>query len=89
MWALLAGLAALQVYVVRELLAALLLLAMTFAFLSGLILALFLVGRAGRSTMARAEATSRAALARARRLPSLLGELSRKSLRRLRSQLAP
>ena len=88
MWFGLAALAAIQIYFVQELLAALLLFAVLFALLLGVALILFLFGRAGDSALSWAQRrTARSALL-ARRW-TRLEEVSRKLLHRPRSQTAP
>ena len=88
MWMFLFALAALQLYSVRELLAALLLFTFAFAALGGAALVFYLVGRAGQLSLARVEPRTRAVAELARRGLSLLEELSRKPFRRPRSEPA-
>jgi hypothetical protein len=81
MWCFLATLLALQLYFVRELLAALFLFALGFGALAGLALFLFLVERAGQFSMAWAGSHTRRGL-------GLLGEISKKPFRGPRSEPA-
>ncbi len=88
LWIFLAALAALQIYFVRELLAALLLFTLGFGALAGVALVIYLVEQAGQVSMAWAEPRTRSAAILARRGLGLLEELSRKSFRRPRSEPA-
>ena len=84
MWGFLAALVALQIYFVRELLAALILFSLLFALVAVLAGISFLV-RQTAQRQAWAEASVRAR-ARVGRALTVLGELSRKPFRRPRSE---
>ena len=88
MWSFLAALVALQIYFVRELLAALLLFTLGFGALAGVALVIYLVEQARQVSMAWAEPRTRSVAILARRGLGLLEELSRKSFRRPRSEPA-
>ncbi len=85
-WGLLAGVVALQIYFVRELLAALLLFSVVFT--TGIVLAVlfFLVETAGERSLAWAEIYLRPVAALARRRLAALEELSKKPSHRPRSE---
>ncbi len=86
MWWFLAALVAVQLYFVRELLAALFLFTLGFAVLAGAGLIFYLVQRAGMLSMTWAEPRARTFAGAARRGWVILGELSRKPFRRPRSE---
>lgn len=88
MWYFLAALVALQLYFVRELLAALFLFALGFGVLAGLALFLFLIERAGQLSMTWAGSHRRGVALFARRGLGLLGEISKKPFRRPGSEAA-
>jgi len=88
LWIFLAALVALQIYFVRELVAALFLFALGFAALAGVALVCFLVERAGRVSTAWVEPRTHSVALLARRGVGLLEEFSRKSFRRPRSEPA-
>ncbi len=90
MWALLAALVAVQVYFVRELLAALFLFTLAFAVLAGLALVFYLVEQAGQFSLAWVEPRTRSVMPKLlERALGLLEDLSKRTLRRPRSQPAP
>ena len=88
MWVFLGALVALQLYFVRELLAALLLFTLAFAALAGFGLVFYLVQRAGQSSIAWVEPRTRALAGVARRGVGMVEEFSKKPLRRPRSEPA-
>ncbi len=88
MWIFLAVLVAFQLYFVRELLAALLLFALGFAVLGGLVLVFFLAEQAGQVSLAWLEPHTRAAAGLARRGLLLVEDLSKRPFRRPRSETA-
>ena len=88
MWIFLAALVALQIYFVRELLAALFLFTVGFAALAGVALACYLFERASQASLAWAEPRTRAAAHVARRGWELLEDISKKPFRRPRSEPA-
>ncbi len=88
MWVLLGALVALQLYFVRELLAALFLFTLGFAVLAGFALVYFVAEFAGRLSLARAEPVLHSAAGLARRGLVLAEELSKKPFRRPRSEPA-
>jgi len=77
-----------QLYYVRELLAALFLFAVVFAALAGLAVVALVVERAGSVSFSWAAPRTRAAAALARRRLAVVGELSRKPFRRPDSEPA-
>ena len=86
MWALLAALVALQVYFVRELLAALLLFTVVFVIFALVALTADLVDRAGQRSFERTGAWFGSVTRFTRRKWHLVEEISKKQLRRLRSE---
>ncbi len=88
MWIFLAALVALQIYFVRELLAALFLFTLGFGALAGVALVFFLFERAGERSLAWVEPRTRTVGVLARRGLGLLEDLSKRSFRRPRSELA-
>ncbi len=88
MWVFLAVLVALQLYFVRELLAALFLFTAGFAVLAGMALVFFLFDQARRLSLAWVEPHTRSAMSYARRGLALAEELSKKPFRRPRSEPA-
>jgi hypothetical protein len=85
MWFGLAALAAIQLYYVQEMIAALILFSILFALVAGVALVLFLLDRASQRTLAWAEPrTARLA----RRGWTLVEEASKKPLHRPRSETA-
>ncbi len=86
MWWFLAALVAVQLYYVRELLAALFLFTLGFAIFAGLGLAFFVMQTAGMLSVAWAEPRTRNLTSAARRGWSLLEDFSRKPFRRPRSE---
>jgi hypothetical protein len=86
MWIFLAALVGLQIYFVRELLAALFLFTVGFAILAGLALVLFLAEQAGQLSVAWVEPRARVVAGFARRGLELLEDLSRKPFHRPRSE---
>ncbi len=88
MWVFLAALVALQLYFVRELLAALFLFTLGFALLAGLALVFFLVDQARQLSLAWAEPRTRVVAGLARRGLVLLEDLSKRPFRRPRSEPA-
>jgi predicted lysophospholipase L1 biosynthesis ABC-type transport system permease subunit len=88
MWVGLGAFAALQIYFVQELLAALLLFTGAFILLAIVVLVLYLVDRAGQRSLTWAEQRARPALQLARRGWTAAEELSKKPFRRPRSEPA-
>ena len=88
MWIFLAALVALQIYVVRELLAALFLFTLGFSALAGVALVFFLFERAGEHSLAWVEPRTRGVGILARRGLGLLEDLSKRPFRRPRSEPA-
>ena len=88
MWVFLAALVALQLYFVRELLAALFLFILGFALLAGLALVFFLVDQARQFSLAWVEPRTHVVAALTRRGLVLLEDLSKKPFRRPRSEPA-
>ena len=88
MWIFLAALVALQIYFVRELLAALFLFTLGFGALAGAALVFFLFERAGHRSMAWVEPRTRSVGVLARRGLGLLEDLSKRPFRRPRSEPA-
>ena len=86
MWVLLATLVAMQFYFVRELLSALLLLAIGFAAIFMIIAAVYLLHRAWESSLAGLRKSARPVLGFARRGAVFAEEISRKPFRRPRSE---
>jgi hypothetical protein len=90
LWMFLGALVALQLYFVRELLAALFLFTLAFAVLACLVLVLFLIEQAGQLSLAWVEPRTRSVVPKLReRALGLLEDLSKKPFRRPRSQPAP
>ncbi len=81
MWWFLAALVALQVYFVRELIAALLLFTLGFAVIGGILLAILFVKQAGEVSLAWAEPRARGVAQAARRGMEYIEEFSRKPFR--------
>ena len=86
MWIFLAALVGLQIYIVRELLAALFLFTLGFGALAGVALVFFLFERAGQRSMAWVEPRTRGTAVLARRGLGLLEDLSKRPFRRPRSE---
>ena len=86
LWISLAALAALQIYFVQELMAALVLFSVLFAAVAAGVLLVYLLDRAGQRTMAWAEPRTMRAARLARRAWARAEEVSRKQLHRLRSE---
>ena len=89
MWWFLAALVALQLYFVRELIAAFLLFTLGFALIGGILLAIVFVKQAGEASLAWAEPRTRGLTQAARRGMEYIEEFSRKPFRRPRSEPAP
>ncbi len=89
LWGILGALLALQIYFVRELLAALLLFTVAFVVLLGLALVFYLVQQAGQLSLAWVEPRTRSMVPKLRGALALLEDLSKKPFRRPRSQPAP
>ena len=89
LWIGLAALAALQVYFVQELMAALLLFSVLFAIVAAAVLVVYMFDRAGQRTVAWAEPQTLRAARLARRALARAEEVSRKQLHRQRSETAP
>ena len=87
-WIGLAALAAIQLYYVREILAALLLFSVLFIFVSGVVLVLFLLDRGIYRTLVWAESGAARVAQLARHVWALAEEPSRKLLHLLRSETA-
>ncbi len=81
MWWFLAALVALQLYFVRELIAALLLFTLGFAVIGGILLAIVFVKQAGEVSLAWAEPRARGVAQAARRGMEYIEEFSRKPFR--------
>ena len=88
MWVLLGVLVALQLYFVRELLAALFLFTLGFAVLAGFALVYFVAEFAGRLSLAHSEPVLHSAAVLARRGLVLAEDLSKRPFRRPRSEPA-
>ncbi len=88
LWIGLAALAALQIYFVRELMAALALFSVLFAVVATVALVVYLFDRAGQRTLAWAEPKTIGAVRLARRALGRAEEVSKKQLHRLRSATA-
>ena len=88
MWVFLAALVALQLYFVRELLAALFLFTLGFGLLAGLAVVFFLVDQARQFSLAWVEPRTHVVAALTRRGLVLLEDLSKKPFRRPRSEPA-
>ncbi len=88
MWIFLAALVALQIYFVRELLAALFLFTLGFGALAGVALVFFLFERASHRSLAWVEPRTRSVGVLARRGLGLLEDLSKRPFRRPRSEPA-
>ena len=90
MWGFVAAVLALQLYFVRELLAALFLFTLAFAVLAGLALVFYLVQQAGQLSLAWVESRARSMVPKLReRALGLLEDLSKRPFHRPRSQPAP
>lgn len=83
------ALVALQLYYVREMLALLILFAVFFAVATGIVLALYLVNRAGQYSLSKAEPYAVSAARAGRRGLGFVGEVSKKPFRRQHSETAP
>jgi len=88
-WVGVIALVALQLYYVREMLALLILFAVFFAIVTGLVLLLYLINRAGQFSLSKAEPYAVSAARAGRRGLGFVGEVSRKSFRRQHSETAP
>jgi len=88
LWIGLAAFAALQVYLVQELLAAMVLFSILFVVVAGAALAIYIFDRAGQRTLDWAEPQTARAAHAARKALQRAEELSKKQLRRQRSQTA-
>jgi len=88
LWIGLATLAAVQIYFVQELMAALVLFSVLFAAVAAGVLLVYLFDRASQRTMAWAEPQTLRAARLARRAWTRAEEVSRKQLHRLRSETA-
>ncbi len=88
MWIFLVAVLSVQLYFVRELLAALLLFTIGFVVLAGLALAFFLLERAGQASLVRARPLLRGICEVTRRGYGQLEALSKKPFRRPRSETA-
>jgi hypothetical protein len=88
LWIGLAAFAALQVYLVRELLAAMVLFSVLFVVVAVAALAIYLIERAGERTMDWAEPQTLKAAQAARKALARAEELSKKQLHRQRSETA-
>lgn len=89
LWIGLAVFAALQVYLVRELLAAMVLFSIVFVVVAVAALVIYLIERAGERTMDWAEPQTLKAAQAARKALTRAEELSKKQLHRQRSETAP
>ena len=85
-WITVAALLALQIYLVQELLAALVLFSAAFVFVGAVVLFLYLFDQAGRRTMAWAEPQTIRAARLARRALARAEQVSKKQLHRQRSE---
>jgi hypothetical protein len=88
LWISLAALAAVQIYFVRELVAALVLFSVFFTVVAAAALLIYLFDRAGQRTMDWAEPQTLRAARLARRAWTRAEEVSKKQLHRLRSETA-
>jgi len=88
-WIAVIALVALQLYYVREMLALLILFAAFFAVATAIVLALYLVNRAGQFSLSKAEPYAISAARAGRRGLGFVGEVSRKPFRRQHSETAP
>jgi len=88
-WISVTALVGLQLYYVREMLALLILFAVFFAIVTGLVLLLYLINRAGQFSLSKAEPYAVSAARAGRRGLGFVGEVSRKSFRRQHSETAP
>ncbi len=88
MWIGLVAFVAMQIYFVREMLAALMLFTGLFVILAMIALAFYLAGRAGQWSLEWTEQRARPAFQLARRGWTLAEDLSKKTFRRLRSEPA-
>ena len=89
LWIGLAAFAALQVYLVQELLAAMVLFSIVFVLIALAALVIYLIERAGKRTMDWAEPQTHKAAQTARKALARAEELSKKQLRRQHSETAP
>lgn len=83
-WISLAALAAIQLYFVQEMIAALLLFTVLFSLVAGIVLIGFLVNRASQRTLKWAEPQSKQMARYARRGVALFESISKRPLHRLR-----
>jgi len=88
MWLLLLALAALQLYVVRELLAAFALFVLGFGAIAALFASLFLLQKTWEASVARLAASQHPAMLAARRSFALIEDLARRPIRRPDSEPA-
>jgi len=88
LWIGLATVAAVQIYFVQELMAALVLFSVLFAAVAAGVLLVYLFDRAGQRTMVWAEPQAMHAARAARRAWARAEDVSRKQLHRLRSETA-
>jgi len=88
LWISLAALAAVQIYFVQELMAALVLFSVFFTVVAAAALLIYLFDRAGQRTMDWAEPQTLRAARLARRAWTRAEEVSKKQLHRLRSETA-
>lgn len=88
LWITLAAVAALQIYFVQELMAAMLLFSVVFAAVAVAVLLLYLFDRASQRTIAWAEPQTMRAARLARRALARAEEVSKKQLHRQRSETA-
>jgi hypothetical protein len=89
LWIGLAAFAALQVYLVRELIAALVLFSVIFAVVTVAAVVLYLLDRASQRTLEWAEPQTARAAEAARKALQRAEEISKKQLHRQRSQIVP
>jgi fatty acid desaturase len=89
LWIGLAALAALQIYLVQELLAAMVIFSVLFAVIAIVALVIYLVERAGEQTLKWAEPQTHKAAEAARKALVRAEEISKKQLHRQRSETAP
>ena len=88
LWISLAAVAALQIYFVQELMAAMVLFSVVFAIVAVAAFLLYLFDRASQRTLAWAEPQTKRAARVARRALARAEEVSKKQLHRLRSETA-
>jgi purine-cytosine permease-like protein len=88
-WVGVIALVALQLYYVREMLALLILFAAFFAVATAIVLALYLVNRAGQFSLSKVEPYAVSAARAGRRGLGFVGEVSRRPFRRQHSETAP